>query len=958
MSEQSAQSFTGRHRERTTKKSVLVADRVARGIITVGGIGTILAVLGVAVFLIYVVAPLFLPAKVDGFRAFDPDAAGGALYVDVDEYRTLGWMLRGDGSVEVYRLDNGELRYREQVVENVTASSFLISGELAAFGLADGSVQLNEIGFDTEILNADSLPEEIVAELDDHDPGFLSNYENGIVEKTPQGQYRVQQLGIELVKKRQVATGPVVAIEHVIGPDGPLVVALAGGDTVGGDRVGGDTVDAGASGEPVVDVAVVDDAAAGAAASDAEIADAVVAAEDADAAPAIDIESVLAQVGETQLYFIEGREDSNFLTGRTTIEFLDPITLPIEPFPADRRPAHIAVAGTGNGMYVAWDDGELMRIDTTEGFDVAYVAERGRLIPEGNTLTVFDFVLGNNTLVWGDSAGTVSAGFPVRSTDIEDPDAAPVLFDVERDPRATSTFLRTKQLKGPGGAAASALSSSERSRMILAGFDDGGVRMYNITNASELSRGSLPVAETIHHIVMAPKEDGMAALTGGQLYNTSLDPRFPEASFKALFLPVWYEARAEPQHIWQSSSATDDFEMKLGLIPLVFGTLKATFYSMIFGAPLALLAALYTSEFLEPKVKAVIKPGIELMASLPSVVLGFLAALVFAPFVEKIVPAVLAGFITVPVAFLVGAYIWQMVPPRLTILYSHWRIFFVLLTVPLGVFLASVFGPIAEEIFFAGDIKQWLAYNGEPGVESPFADATGGWMMLWLPLSALIVGLVLGRVVDPIMRTKSSDWDRGTFALVDAGKFLVAVVAMIGLAWAVSAALSMLGFDPRGSYIDTYVQRNSLIVGFVMGFAIIPIIYTISEDALSTVPSHLRSASLGAGATPWQTATRIVIPTAMSGLFSALMVGLGRAVGETMIVLMATGNTPVLDLNIFEGFRTLSANIAVELPEAVRDSTHYRTLFLAALTLFVMTFVVNTIAERVRLRFRKRAYQL
>jgi phosphate transport system permease protein len=143
-----------------------------------------------------------------------------------------------------------------------------------------------------------------------------------------------------------------------------------------------------------------------------------------------------------------------------------------------------------------------------------------------------------------------------------------------------------------------------------------------------------------------------------------------------------------------------------------------------------------------------------------------------------------------------------------------------------------------------------------------------------------------------------------------------------------------------------------------MGFAIIPIIYTIAEDALSAVPEHLRSASLGCGATPWQTATRIIIPTAMSGLFSAVMIGLGRAVGETMIMLMATGNTSIVDMNIFNGLRTLSATLAVELPEAPQDSTHFRTLFFAGLTLFAMTFVVNSVAEMVRLRFRKRAYQL
>ena len=124
------------------------------------------------------------------------------------------------------------------------------------------------------------------------------------------------------------------------------------------------------------------------------------------------------------------------------------------------------------------------------------------------------------------------------------------------------------------------------------------------------------------------------------------------------------------------------------------------------------------------------------------------------------------------------------------------------------------------------------------------------------------------------------------------------------------------------------------------------------------MPAHLRSASLGAGATPWQTAVRIVIPTAMSGLFSAVMIGLGRAVGETMIVLMAAGGTPIIDMNLFNGFQTLSAAIAAQLPEAAVGSTHARVLFLAALTLFLITFVINTAAEMIRQRFRRRAYEL
>jgi phosphate transport system permease protein len=235
---------------------------------------------------------------------------------------------------------------------------------------------------------------------------------------------------------------------------------------------------------------------------------------------------------------------------------------------------------------------------------------------------------------------------------------------------------------------------------------------------------------------------------------------------------------------------------------------------------------------------------------------------------------------------------------------------------------------------------------------------TGGWMILLLPLSGIAAAIVIGRYVTPWMVRRSASLSRGSFATLDFLKFFLGVLCAVGMAYGASWLLTVAGFDPRGSYIDTYDQRNSLIVGFVMGFAVVPLIYTLADDALSSVPEQLRAASLGAGATPWQTAMRIVIPTAMSGLFSAVMVGLGRAVGETMIVLMAGGNIPVMDTNVFSGFRTLSANIAVELPEAVRNSTHYRTLFLAALTLFALTFLVNTVAEMVRLRFRRRAAQL
>ena len=184
------------------------------------------------------------------------------------------------------------------------------------------------------------------------------------------------------------------------------------------------------------------------------------------------------------------------------------------------------------------------------------------------------------------------------------------------------------------------------------------------------------------------------------------------------------------------------------------------------------------------------------------------------------------------------------------------------------------------------------------------------------------------------------------------------MAATLAIAAAVAVLLDSLRLDTRGGVFGTYVQRNALVVAIGMSFAIIPLIFTLADDALSSVPDHLKSASLGAGATPWQTAVRVIVPSAASGLFSAVMIGLGRAVGETMIVLMAAGNTPLMSWNLFNGFQTLSAAIATELPEAARGTAHYRVLFLAALTLFAITFVVNSVAEVVRQRFRRRAYEL
>jgi len=151
-----------------------------------------------------------------------------------------------------------------------------------------------------------------------------------------------------------------------------------------------------------------------------------------------------------------------------------------------------------------------------------------------------------------------------------------------------------------------------------------------------------------------------------------------------------------------------------------------------------------------------------------------------------------------------------------------------------------------------------------------------------------------------------------------------------------------------------YDQRNSLVVGLGLGFAVIPVIFSIAEDACSAVPDSLVNASRALGATRWQTAVRLVVPAASPGLFAAVMLGLGRAVGETMIVLMAAGNTPLLDLSLFNGMRTMSAAIAVEIPEAPVGSTLFRVLFLTGTLLFLFTLAVTMAADLVGTYLRRR----
>lgn len=303
------------------------------------------------------------------------------------------------------------------------------------------------------------------------------------------------------------------------------------------------------------------------------------------------------------------------------------------------------------------------------------------------------------------------------------------------------------------------------------------------------------------------------------------------------------------------------------LAPMAWGTLKAALWAIVFAVPLALGAAIHSSMFMSQRLRSRMKPTLEMMEALPGVVVGFVAGLVMAPWVERHLAMVLLLFLVLPLGILLAAAAWRRFPSvwrsrlplsRAGLWLLPWLLLLVWLTLQLS--------PGLEALLFAGDLKGWL--------------------------------------------------DRE------------------------------LGID--------YASRNALIVGVAMGFAVMPSVYALAEDALSGVPRRLGEGAQALGATRWQTLWRVILPAAAPGIFAAVMIGAGRAVGETMIVLMASGNAALMSLSPFEGMRSMAAGIAVELPEAVPGSEAYILLLLAALVLFLFTFLVNTLAEVVRHRLQRR----
>ncbi|MDE3241344.1 MAG: ABC transporter permease subunit [Nitrospirota bacterium] len=722
-------------------------DRLAKRIISLGGIAVIASILAMLAFLVMEVAPLFLPATARPIAQTSlakPPAADEPALIGLDEHRNLAYVIKQDGIVFL-ELESGRVMPVElppalqgKRITAMAQSGNPLSGHMV--GTADGLVIPIKIAITTVRLESGA---------------------------------RAKQPSIAAATPIKLADVPITALAYRAGDHGSGIAAVTESGELALIRLGSESDEHGS-------------------------------------------EAGLSRVPLPQVQ------------GRLSAVALDAPLL---------------------NLYVGTDQGQVhhVRLTTPDRAEWA-----GAYPAEGtdDAVTQLGFLIGDRSLVVMTRNGSVSTWVQVR------------------DPSQPGGWaLRQNHRFGPQRASVTTFSSSQRDKGFVTGDALGAAYLRHAT--SERTLLQLPgTGAPLVSVALAPKADGLLTYdAGGRLTLYDLHNPHPEVTWGTLFRPVWYEGYDGPAQVWQSSSGSDDFEPKLGLAPLAFGTLKGTCYALLLAIPLAILAALFTSQFMHPSLRAAIKPAIEMMAALPTVVLGFLAGLWLAPLLERLFPALVGMAVVLPTLVLLAAFLWRLCPRSFRHRFHHGAEAFWLIPLLAGGILLCLLGNDAiEQILFQGNFKVWLAQ----------------------------------------------------------------------------------AFGLR------YDQRNAVVVGIVMGMAIIPIIYSISEEALSNVPRNLVAGSLALGATRWQTVVHMVLLAASPGIFSAVMIGFGRAIGETMIVLMATGNTPIMEWNWFNGFRTLSANIAVEIPEAPHGGTLYRVLFLAALLLFVVTFAVNTVAEVVRQRLKSR----
>ncbi|MCH2154676.1 MAG: ABC transporter permease subunit [Opitutales bacterium] len=383
---------------------------------------------------------------------------------------------------------------------------------------------------------------------------------------------------------------------------------------------------------------------------------------------------------------------------------------------------------------------------------------------------------------------------------------------------------------------------------------------------------SFHAPEPIISAELTGKDGGVWTLHASGLAFTPFERAFLDFSFGALVSQPRGDGTAADQ--WQPSSGLREIQGHYSLVPIFVGTLKGAFLALVLASPIALFAAIYTSQIARSEFVRRIKPLIELIGAVPSVVLGVICAFWISPKVE--------GYLAEVILFIV-----YVVTTLLCVMLLRPR------------------------------LMRWLPSN--PGRRGE---------LLWMVgIAALIVLATL--LTAPIIEHAFL----GFFALPEGASLVDWLELVLGI---------------------PYEQRNSLSVAIVLGITTIPFMFSLMDDALRHVPAEQVRASLSLGASRIQTAVNIVLPAAAPGLLAALLISAGRCIGETMIFVMASGNMPTTGMSLFEGFRTVSATLVIELSESSQQSTLYRVLFVAALGLLCVTFIMNTAAALLRENYLRR----
>lgn len=832
-----------------------LVDTLATMLITVGGIGTILALLLVVLVLLAKALPLARDTRVGEWTTLRMPYYRQAV---VDEQGSVLWGLTREGGIEVLALHDNEKVATYPAVFNdaITCSKLSIDQQYISCGLENGQVVQARVEFEDRLLAMQELDSNV--ELTRGDPPIV--VDGALYQWFDESTVREIQLqDVEWEPPIQLAEDPILALDFI---------------------------------------------------------------------PAEAFEQMNGESG----FHCAAIAGQSVILHRRSEWGTDSFRCDLKQRSQDGVPIGIGLLSSGDQVLVVWEQGIVDRYalsrDRKTPAALNWIEAQASFIGSESVSCVTS-LMGRQSIVCGTQEGNLLSWTLTTRT-------APST-GTTGDPYQLSLLHCFQVSDFP----IVAVSSSERAHVVAAMDSQHRLQVCHPTTERVLATSSPHVIEGREDIppgalrssfVLLNSEQRVAlAASFNQVSVADVDIAFPNASAKGFFASIWYESQAEPGFHWQPA-ASQSSEVKLSFVPLLFGSLKAACFALLFATPLGIAGAIYTSEFASPTLRRRVKPAIELIASFPSVVVGFVAAYLAAPLLASQLLGLVVWAVLLPPSILLVSRVGWVSRQFAGLGNGMGRLWVVAALTISSFFLSVGVAWLIEAFWLQGSLVEWI--DRKP------ATAAAGWNLLFLPAGSIIATLFVAR-----RRVTGA----GTVA-----SLVIAVLIVAALSWGLVA----FGWDVRQFLSSGYREQNSLLLGIALGFCVMPIIFTLADDALDAVPNSLRKASLACGATPWQTTRNVVLPAAASGVLSGVLIAFARAAGETMLVLTAVANTPVLEWSPFSGLKSITSALITELPEATEGGAHFRTLFLAAFLLFAFTLAINTFAEFLKIRYRRRMASL